>query len=142
MKIINSYIADLPQPRRERAEALHRLVLQMFPLAEVSMHYKMPTYHWRGNFLAWGSKKNYLSVYTCSHVRIAAFNHKHPDIPCGVGCLNFRDTDAFPVDDLEQVVINALAPSSCILRDEREAKRSAREPSTAPACADRTPRPE
>ena len=113
------YIADLPPTRRERASALHQMVTQLFPRADVTMRCKIPTYHWRGNVLAWANKKSYFSVYTRSRARIASFSSQYPSIRSGVGCLNFRDRDEFPLADIERVVINALAPSSCILRREQ-----------------------
>ncbi|WP_455206490.1 DUF1801 domain-containing protein [Kaarinaea lacus] len=118
-KKVAEYIENLPDSRRDKARALHELIMQLFPNARIDMQYRMPTYHWRNNFLAWGNKKNYLSVYTCSRERIAEFKLKHPNIPAGVGCLNFRDKDEFPLHSLNKVIHNALSPSKVIQDKER-----------------------
>ena len=124
---LDDYIAELPAIRQLRARTLHRMVRRLFPRAQLRFHYKMPTYVVGDNFLAWGNKKSYFSVYTCSAVRIAAFKARHPDIPSGVGCLNFRDRDEFPRRDLERVVKNALAPGARLLQQERAAIEAARQ---------------
>ena len=131
---VDDYIAALPSGRQLRARTMHRMVRRLFPRAQFSFDYKMPTYRVGDNFLAWGNKKGYFSVYTCSGARIAAFKAKHPDIPSGVGCLNFRDRDKFPLRDLARVVKNALAPSARLLQQERavsEAARNSRKRGTA-----------
>ncbi|MBM3651046.1 MAG: DUF1801 domain-containing protein, partial [Alphaproteobacteria bacterium] len=115
---IATYIAALPGIRRERGAALDSLVRRLFPEAECGLGYRMPTYRLDGQFLAWAGQKKYLSVYTCSAFRIAAFRAKHPEVAGGVGCLNFRDTDSFPLRDLAQVVRNALRPSAALARQE------------------------
>jgi len=118
-RTVANYIKAMPENRQEKARALHELIAQMFPEARLSMQYKMPTYHLRDNFIAWGNKKSYLSVYTCSSARIAEFRKKYPEIPGGVGCLNFRDKDAFPLAALKKVVRNALSPSKTISDQEQ-----------------------
>ena len=115
-KTVTDYLATLPEERRERGEAIHRLVKNLFPKATCDFSYRMPTYHVGEQFFAWKSQKNYLSVYTCSAERIAAFTKKYPEIPHGTGCINFRDRDPFPLRDLTTVITNALAPSSLILK--------------------------
>lgn len=119
-------IAQMPESRRARGAALHRLVATLFPKATMDMSYKMPTYRVGENFIAWGNKKSHLSVYTCSAQRIADFRLRHPEIRSGVGCLNFRDADDVPLADLKRVVRNALAPGAKVLAAERAARATAR----------------
>lgn len=119
------YIATLPQERRKRSKAIHRLARKLFPNAACDFSYQMPTYHVDGQFFAWKSQTHSLSVYTCSAERIAAFMKKHPEIPHGVGCINFRDHDPFPPHDLATVIQNALAPSQAILKREKLARKHA-----------------
>jgi len=117
---ITRYVAQLPEARRERALALHGLILSLFPHAAVSMDTRMPTYRVGAQFVAWASQKRYLSLYTCSAERIAGFCARHPEVDAGKGCLRFRDAERLPLGDLAQVVRNALAPGRAILaREER-----------------------
>jgi uncharacterized protein YdhG (YjbR/CyaY superfamily) len=116
---ITRYVAQLPEARRERALALHGLILSLFPQARVSMRYRMPTYHLGAEFVAWANHKQHLALYTCSDARIAGFCARHPEVSAGKGCLRFRDPQRLPLGDLAQVVKNALAPGRAILSREK-----------------------
>ncbi len=118
MQEIERYIGGLPEVRRDRGGRLHELIVRLFPDAEVNMYYKMPTYRRGENVLAWGSQKKYLSVYTCSAEQIAQFKSQHPQVSTGSGCLKLRDRDKLPIEDLERVVANALAPPDALLQRE------------------------
>ena len=122
---VMDYIATLPEARRKRSKMLHRLTRKLFPNATCDFRYQMPTYHVGLEFFAWKSQQHSLSVYTCSAERIAAFMKKHPEVPHGVGCINFRDHDPFPPQDLATVIQNALAPSLAILKREKLARKQA-----------------
>jgi uncharacterized protein YdhG (YjbR/CyaY superfamily) len=115
---IGRYVARVPAARRERALALHGLILSLFPQAAVSLEQRMPTYRLGDNFIAWGSMQQHLAVYTCSGERIAGYLARHPEVQAGLGCLRFRDHQRLPLADLAQVVKNALAPSRAILARE------------------------
>jgi uncharacterized protein YdhG (YjbR/CyaY superfamily) len=108
--VIGGYIARVPEARRERALALHGLILSLFPQAAASMAYRMPTYRLGDEWVAWASQKRHLAVYTCSAERIAGFRARHPEVDAGKGCLRFRDSERLPLADLAQVVRRALAP--------------------------------
>jgi len=116
---IARYLAQVPAARRERALALHGLILSLFPQAAVAMEQRMPTYRLGENFVAWASQKRHLALYTCSPERIAGFRARHPEVSAGRGCLRFRDPQRLALADLAQVVKNALAPSRAILAREK-----------------------
>ena len=116
---IARYVAQVPEARRERALALHGLILSLFPQAAVSLEHRMPTYRLGANFIAWASQKRHLALYTCSEARIAGFRARHPEVSAGRGCLRFRDFQRLPLADLAQVVKNALAPGRAILSREK-----------------------
>ena len=120
---IGRYLARVPDARRERARALHGLIMSQFPQAAVSLERRMPTYRLGGNFIAWGSTQRHLAVYTCSGERIAGFRARHPEAAAGPGCLRFRDSQRLPLADLAQVVRNALAPPPEILARELAKRR-------------------
>jgi uncharacterized protein YdhG (YjbR/CyaY superfamily) len=116
---IARYVALVPKARRERALALHGLILSLFPQAAISMEHRMPTYRLGEDYVAWASQKRHLALYTCSDERIAGFRARHPEVSAGKGCLRFRDSQRLPLADLAQVVKNALAPGRAILARER-----------------------
>jgi uncharacterized protein YdhG (YjbR/CyaY superfamily) len=120
--VIEAYVAALEPLRRERGEALDALIRTLVPDADVSIDFRMPHYRRGEHFIAWASQKRCLSVYTCSAERSAAFRAKWPKIKAGVGCVNFKDTDPFPVDDLQTLVRDALKPSAEILAREAAAR--------------------
>lgn len=124
-KLIDDYIARLPEARSARGRVLHALVLKLFPTAVMSLDYRMPTYRVGEHLFAWASRKQYLSVHTCSSERITAFKRKRPEVKSGVGCLNFRDSDTFTASELRAVVKEALAPSAAILAREHAARAQA-----------------
>ncbi|HEX9184022.1 MAG TPA: hypothetical protein VF876_12260, partial [Burkholderiales bacterium] len=68
---IARYLARLPEARRERALALHGLILSLFPQASVALDARMPTYRLGDEFVAWASTQRHLALYTCSAERIA-----------------------------------------------------------------------
>ncbi|HJS37096.1 MAG TPA: DUF1801 domain-containing protein [Burkholderiales bacterium] len=115
---IARYVAQVPEARRERALALHGLILSLFPQAAISMEHRMPTYRLGEDYVAWASQKRHLALYTCSEARIAGFRARHPEVSAGKGCLRFRDSQRLPLADLAQVVKNALAPGRAILARE------------------------
>jgi len=116
--LIAAYLASLSPLRRERGEALDAVIRRLAPEAEAGMGTRMPTYRLGEQFIAWASQKRCLSVYTCSAERSAAFRARWPVLKAGVGCVNFKDTDPFPVDDLKTLVRDALKPSAEILARE------------------------
>ena len=117
-QLIARYLARVPAARRERARALHGLILGLFPQASVSLDHRMPTYRLGGQFVAWASTQRHLALYTCSSERIAGFRARHPEIEAGKGCLRFRDRQRLPLADLAQVVKNALAPGRALVARE------------------------
>jgi len=109
---IDDYIAQWPPRRRERGATVHRQVSRLFPAAVCSLRYRMPTCALNGAFLARRNRKSCLSLYTCTAGRIRAFKDRHPGQRPAAGCLQFRDRDPFPVEEIEIAVVRALAPDA------------------------------
>jgi uncharacterized protein YdhG (YjbR/CyaY superfamily) len=120
---IAGYIARVPEARRERALALHGLILSLFPQAAVSLERRRPTYRLGEHFVAWASQQRHLSLYAASDERIAGFRARHPEVGAGRGCLRFRDRQRLPLADLAQVVRTALAPGRAIVARELARRR-------------------
>lgn len=77
-------------------------------MSEESMRYKMPTYELGEGWIALANQKDYISVYTCSAEHIVNFKKKHPKIKTGKGCINFKDGDDIPLNDLKGVIKSAM----------------------------------
>lgn len=104
-----AYFDALPADRKDRVEALHALVIELFPQAVIDMRYKMPTYTVGEGWVAIANQKNYISLYTCSAAHLEDFKKQHPDIKTGKGCINFRDRDAIPEPAVKVVIKQAIA---------------------------------
>ena len=107
-KNTEKYFKAVPKARKERVEALHQLILGLFPDATVDMTYKMPTYRVGDGWVALANQKQYVSLYTCGSHHLEGFRAKHPEIKTGKGCINFKDKDELPLQDIEAVVRHAI----------------------------------
>ena len=105
---VQDYVGNTPEGRRERLLSIILLIKKLYPDAEESMKYRMPTYSLREGWVAVANQKNYISLYTCSPQHLASFRKAHPGIKTGKGCINFRDKDAMPLDDLQPVIRSAM----------------------------------
>ena len=108
-KDVRKYFNSVPAERRAKVDALHTLVMKLYPKADVDMSYKMPTYRHGDGWVALANQKNYVSLYTCGYHHIEGFKAKHPAIKTGKGCINFRDKDDLPLSDIKAVVKHAIS---------------------------------
>ena len=107
-KDVKKYFENIGDGRKTKIDALHQLIISLYPEAIVDLKYKMPTYRVGDGWVAMANQKSYVSLYTCGYHHIESFKKKHPDIKTGKGCINFRDKDELPLDDLREVVRHAI----------------------------------
>ena len=105
---VEQYFEAVPGNRRERLNVLHELIIGLYPQASVDMSYRMPTDKHGQGWVALANQKSYISLYTCSYEHIRDFADKYPAIKTGKGCINFRDRDALPLTEIQQVVSHAM----------------------------------
>ena len=105
---VEDYFAAVPAARQRRIRDLHELILSLYPHARVDLQYRMPTYHVDAGWVALANQKNYVSLYTCGYHHISEFKARHPGIKTGKGCINLRDRDPLPLEDLRAVVRHAI----------------------------------
>jgi uncharacterized protein YdhG (YjbR/CyaY superfamily) len=105
---VMEYFQAQPEARRERLLALHQAIMTVYPRAQVDMAYRMPTYKVGDGWVALANQKQHISLYTCAYHHIEAFKQAHPGVKTGKGCINLRDRDELPMDDLIQVVRHAI----------------------------------
>ncbi|WP_237066112.1 iron chaperone [Microbulbifer guangxiensis] len=108
-ELIDDYTCSLAPLRRERVEALHHFILTQYPDAQVSLQYRMPTYHHGKGWVSVASQRHHVSLYTCDRHHIQPYIDRHPDVKCGKGCLNFRDGDDIDWAALEPVLLSAFS---------------------------------
>ena len=107
-KEVKQYLNAVPNDRKGLVDMLHTLILELYPKAEVTMKYKMPSYHVDDGWVAIANQKNYVSLYTCGIQHIEQFKKKHPSIKTGKGCINLKVGELIPRSDLERVVQHAI----------------------------------
>lgn len=105
---IKAYLEALPHERRSRLSSIVAKFEKLYPAATASMRYKMPTFEYEQGWVAVASQKHYISVYTCSAEHLEAFKAAQPKIKTGKGCINFKDSDDIPLDDLDSVIDSAM----------------------------------
>ena len=112
--VLDDYLKGIPDHRLAGFNAILKLIRQMYPNAIESMKYKMPTFE-NGNhqgdkpgWIALANQKSYVSVYTCMEGHLVSFKERHPNIKTGKGCINFRDKDEIPLQDLKLVIASAM----------------------------------
>lgn len=107
--VLAEYCQALPALRQQRIKPIIALIRKLYPQATCSLEYKMPTFRIdEKRWMSVGNQKSYLSVYTCSLAHIQSFKDKYPKIKNGTGCINFKDKDDIPLDDLAEVIHHAL----------------------------------
>lgn len=106
---VEAYFESAQPNRKEKMLQLRGVILEHFPLAKESMAYKMPTYEFENGWVAIANQKNYVSLYTCGEMHLESFKAVHPKIKTGKGCINFKDKDVIPIDDVVPVIKSAMS---------------------------------
>lgn len=102
------YVVAIPAKRRVRFDAIRALIIAMYPEAEESMKYRMPTFVQGEGWVALANQKQYISLYTCSAKHLDAFRLTHPQIKTGKGCINLRNRDDIATDASRPVIKSAI----------------------------------
>lgn len=105
---VEKYFQSIPKARIDRMYKIHSMILDLYPNVDVTINYKMPTYHLCDGWASLANQKNYISLYTCSYHHIEQFKSKYPKIKTGKGCINFRIMDEIPLSDLQQVIKHSI----------------------------------
>lgn len=97
---VGHYRDEMDSKYRPVFDRLHRLIMAMFPDAEVVLSYGMPTYRVGRRRLNVGVWKHGLSLYV-SPRRDGGFSARHPELAAGKGTIKLRPEDAASVPDAE-----------------------------------------
>jgi uncharacterized protein YdhG (YjbR/CyaY superfamily) len=105
---VKDYFEKIPESRKPGIQSLHDIILDEFPEATVDMTYKMPTFRYKEGWVAVANQKSYISLYTCGYHHIKDFKETFPKIKTGKGCINFREKDILPLDEIRKVIKHAI----------------------------------
>lgn len=103
--MIASYLDKIPENKRNNIRRLRDCVLGILPEADESLHYKMPTYSYKGkNILAFAAQKNYYSVYILDPCVMEKYKAHFEHLSSGKSCIRFKHIDQFPLHIFEQII--------------------------------------
>jgi uncharacterized protein YdhG (YjbR/CyaY superfamily) len=106
--LVQNYFDSVPEDRKSLFDQLHKLILSLYPEAELVMSDPILTYRARSGWVGLGYWKDGVTLYTSGPVHIGEFNAKHAAIKTGKGSINFRLTDEVPLEDLKKVITHAI----------------------------------
>lgn len=105
---VQSYIESVNGERRSLFDRLEAVVLGMYPDAEVSIAYGIPTYGSKSRRVGLGYRKDGVSFYPYSGSALDEFRERNPAIRTTKGSINFMLTDRVPLRDLKKVIKRAM----------------------------------
>ena len=97
---VRRYLDEMDSEYRPVFDRLHRLIVAMYPDAEVVLSYGMPTYRIGRRRLNIGVWKHGLSLYV-SPSRDGGFSARHPELAAGKGTIKLSPGDAVRILDAE-----------------------------------------
>mgnify|MGYP001824059942 FL=1 len=100
---VAAYFDAVPEKRRPLVDVLHDLITSLYPSAEISLSWGMPTYRRGDGWVSLANQKRYVSLYTCDAGHLAAFKARHPEIRTGKACINFKSMDEIPADTADVI---------------------------------------
>ena len=84
------------------------LILDLYPDAQVSIWYNLPSYNVKSGWVGLGYWKNGVSFYTNHPEHIASFKRQHPRIKTNTSSINLRATVELPTAALQEVIRHAM----------------------------------
>jgi uncharacterized protein YdhG (YjbR/CyaY superfamily) len=105
---VRRYKASVSGERRALFDRLEKIVLDMYPRAEVGIAYGVPTYGTKPARVGLGYWKEGVSFYPYSGSALSEFRRKHPTIKTTKGSVNFKVTDRLPVAAIKKLIRQAM----------------------------------
>lgn len=105
---VERFFESVPEASKLYFNQMHELVMQLYPEATIKVSYGIPIYKARTGWVGLGYWKDGVSIYTNGPGHLAEFRAKHPKVKGGKGSLNFKNTEALPLEDLSLVIVHAI----------------------------------
>jgi|SRR5271170_1271893 len=97
---VRRYLDEMDSEYRPVFDRLQRLIVAMYPDAELVLSYGMPTYRIGRRRLNIGAWKHGLSLYVSPN-RDGGFSARHPELAAGKGTIKLSPGDAAGILDAE-----------------------------------------
>lgn len=103
-----SYINSVTDERRQLYAHLEKLVLELYPNAELVKSYGIPKYMVPSGGVWLNYWKSGVSMHGGGTDLIDDFRAAHPEIKTGKGGINFKVGDVIPEADVKKFIVNAM----------------------------------
>jgi uncharacterized protein YdhG (YjbR/CyaY superfamily) len=107
-KDVDSYLENLEMDRQAALTRLRSLVFEVAPDAIETMHYRMPTYHYRQKLLcSFASQKHYMSLYMDTRL-VEKYRNDIGDLDIGKSCIRFKRLEKLPLGTIRRMLIERV----------------------------------
>ena len=107
-KDIQDYVRSGTPEQRKLFSRLERIILEMYPKAEIGIAYGVPTYGRKPGRVGLGYWKQGVSFFPYSGSALDAFRKAYPAIKTSTGTVNFQTSDKIPVAALKALIRTAM----------------------------------
>ena len=105
----DDYFANLPADRIEAMGVVRNVIKEVFPEAEETMMYKMPTYMVNDDYISINSQKHYMAIYVCYSEVVEKYAEELSHLNCGKGCIRFKKIEQLPLDTIRKIIKETLS---------------------------------
>jgi uncharacterized protein YdhG (YjbR/CyaY superfamily) len=89
MSVVDTYLAELPEPERAELERIRKIVRKFYPEAKEAISYGMPAFKYQGKYLvAYWAFKDHLSIFPTGGV-VEALEKKLSGFTTSKGTIQF-----------------------------------------------------
>jgi uncharacterized protein YdhG (YjbR/CyaY superfamily) len=105
---VRKYIEAVRDDRRALYDRLESVILGIYPDAETSLTYGIPTYWAKGARVGLGYRRGGVSFYPFGGGYLDEFRARYPHIQGTKGAINFKVDEKIPVAGLKKVIRRAI----------------------------------
>jgi uncharacterized protein YdhG (YjbR/CyaY superfamily) len=103
-----AYIRSGSPGQRKLFSQLEKIILDLYPRAEIGIAYGVPTYGTKPARVGLGYWKEGVSFYPYSGSALGEFRKKYPTIKTTKGAINFKTTDKVPLSALKALIRQSM----------------------------------
>lgn len=107
---VRQYIEEAPKERILALIKLREIICRLLPQYTETMRYKMPTYEYENNLLAFASQKNHISIYVNSEQILSQFKNQFTHASFGKNCIRFTKSEHLDFELLETLLQQTYLP--------------------------------
>jgi len=105
---VRTFVEAVSDERRLLYEELHKLIMGMYPDAQVVISYGIPTYKAKSGRVGLGYWEGGVSFYPFGGHYLDQFRTEHPTIKTGKGTVNLKVSEKVPVAALKTIIQQAM----------------------------------